>query len=134
MKSLWERINQNLGANIGMPKSSTELLAQNKALHGGFSRNKMIASASISSAQGREMRTALNSERQAAFLKIVQDLNPNLSLENARSKAAILQLLHSAYAWDSIQLHWDLTGEEIGNATQEALEVFIQHIKKERNK
>lgn len=133
MKTLWERINQNLGQGVGMPWSVNQLLGQNSALHEGFSKNAVLASASVMSQQGREMRSSLDNERQAAFLGIVKELNPGLKGKTARQKAAILQLLHSAYAWDSLQLHWGFSGEEISESTRDALEVFIQHIKKARN-
>lgn len=134
LKSLWERINRKLGDEIKMPQSEKELLTLNPPLHLGFSRNEAISQACVVSSQGREMRKSTNPARQEAFLKIVHEINPSLSKQAARRKASILQMLHSAYAWDSLKIHWGMSAEEIAQTTQEALETFITSIKNAREK
>lgn len=132
MKALWKRINKSLGEEIRMPQTAEELLNLNGALHKGFSKNEAISVASLCSTQGREMRVSLNAERQPAFLKIVKETNPALSKQEIRRYAAILQMFHSAYAWDSFRLQWQMSGDEIAATTQEAIEFFLQHIRKPR--
>ena len=134
LKALWERINQELGPEVSMPTSASALLERNRALHLGFSSREKLVHACITSAQGREMRASLNAERRKAFLAIASELDPSLDGKSARKAAAILQLLHSASAWDSLRTGWEMSGEEIAETTQLALEAFVQHIKKGRSK
>lgn len=133
LQSLWSRINHLLGKNIRMPESVGSLLELNPKLHLGFDEHQAIMVASITSPQGREMRSSLNDIRRKAFLNIVSEINPDLDAAAKTRLAAVLQLLHSAYAWDSIKQQWGLSGAEIAQATQDALQVLINNAKKVRS-
>ncbi len=130
LKALWDKINEILGKDIGMPESANTLLDQNAKLIMGFDKNPAIAIASITTPQGREMRTAINELRRKSFLKITKELNPKLNQSAATRIGAILQLLHSAYAWDCLKQHWNLSGSEIAQATADAITILMNSTKK----
>jgi AcrR family transcriptional regulator len=130
LEGLWEHMNREMGPNIGMPVSVEALLDQHAELFAGFDRIPEQITASISTAQGREMRSALNTKRRKAFLAIVEDISPRLAADEKIRVAAILQLLHSAYAWSSLREQWRLTGEEAGAATRWAMETLIKNLRR----
>jgi len=129
LHGLWEHLNDEMGPGIGMPESADALLNQHDKLFAGFDRVAPQIVASISTAQGREMRASLNAERRKAFLAIVGEIAPHLNPSRKTAAAAVLQLLHSAYAWDSLREQWDLDGKAAGKATKWAIEVFLKELR-----
>lgn len=129
LRGIWERINARMGPGIGMPTSVGELRGQHDKLYAGFDRVAPQIIAAIATPQGREMRAALNGERQEAFLAIVADAAPELEGKRKRQVAALLQLLHSAYAWASLREQWDLHGAEAAEATRWLIELILEQIK-----
>jgi AcrR family transcriptional regulator len=138
LRALWQRINQSLGPTVKMPESERELLRLNPNLHLGFDAQPYLITASITTQPGREMRAAINEERQKSFLKIVDELTDDLSVGRGAKLdpqtriqcAAVLQLLHSAYAWDSMKQQWNMSGDQISEATTKAIQVLVHSIKK----
>ena len=129
MTALWEAASNRISDQMRMPESFEELLIQNPKLHKGFGQHPAIAVSSITTKQGREMRAAVNHLRSQAFLKIVTQLNPTLSKKKKTSFASVLQLLHSAYAWDSLRIHWNMSTEDIVRTTQDFLIAVKDQIK-----
>lgn len=130
MQGLWRHLNTRMGKGLGMPESIEALLAQHDALFAGFDRIAPQIIASITTPQGREMRTALNKERRDAFIAIVRQAAPRLTGARLTGAAAVLQLLHSAYAWDAMRLHWGLSGKAAGDATKWAIETLLHEIRR----
>jgi GTPase SAR1 family protein len=115
-----------------MPKSANDLIQQTQNLYLGFDENPQLITASITTQQGREMRASLNEVRQDSFLKIVEELNSEIDKESKNQFASVLQLLHSAYAWDSMRQQWNMSGSEISEATTKAITIIMNAIKKGR--
>lgn len=129
LQGLWSHLNQAMAPGIGMPGSCEELLEQHEALFTGFDSIAPQIVASITTPQGREMRSALNDARRRAFMAIVGECAPGTTTAERRQYAAVLQLLHSAYAWDSLREQWNLSGKESARATRWALETLIKHLR-----
>jgi AcrR family transcriptional regulator len=123
LQVLWQRINARIG--IGIPDTIAALTGRNQDLHLAYENLGPLMLASIMSKQGREMRLSLKSRRQKAFLKIASEVNPDLSPKEKRRVAAVLQLLHSSYAWDSMRSNWDMNPKEIAEATLMAIHSVI---------
>src|SRR5262245_21681160 len=68
LQGLWRHLNAKMGPDIGMPESIDSLLTLHEQLFTGFDRIAPQIVASISTAQGREMRASINRERRKAFL------------------------------------------------------------------
>lgn len=129
LRALWARLNDQMGPNLGVPDSIVAMLAQHDQLFAGFDRIAPQIVASITTPQGREMRAALNEERRKGFLAIAEEAAPHLSESRKREVAAILQLLHSAYAWDSLREQWDMNGEAAGKAAKWAIETLLHSLR-----
>lgn len=131
MHGLWEHLNAQMGPDVGMPTTVAGLLEQHGSLFAGFDRVAPQIIASIATPKGREMRAALNSEREQAFLAIVAELAPGLDPSRARQAAALMQLLHSAHAWASLREQWGMTGKEAGTATRWLIELLVGNLKEQ---
>lgn len=129
LQGLWRHLNEEMDPDIVVPESTAALFDQHDKLYSGFDRIAPQIVASISTTQGREMRAALNKQRRKAFLAIVEEVAPNLNASRKTAAAAILQLLHSAYAWDSLREQWDLDGKAAGKATKWAIEVLLKELR-----
>jgi len=129
LRGLWERLNDEMAPNLGVPTSVAAMLGQHDELFAGFDRIAPQIVASITTPQGREMRASLNAERREGFLAIAEEAAPGLSTSRKREVAAILQLLHSAYAWDSLREQWDMSGEAAGKAAKWAIETLLQNLR-----
>jgi AcrR family transcriptional regulator len=129
LRGIWEHLNAQMDPGIGMPGSLSELRGQHDRLFSGFDRIAPQIIAAIATPQGREMRASLNKERQEAFLAIVSEAAPQLDRKRKRQVAALLQLLHSAYAWASLREQWDLTGLEAAQATRWLIELILKNSK-----
>jgi len=130
LHALWEQVNAQMGQGIGMPHSAAELLGQHGALFAGFDAVAPTIVASIGTKQGRDMRASLNAERHEAFEGIVAELAPALPDAERRRAAALLQLLHSAYAWDSLREQWGMDGAEAGEATRWLIELLLENLRR----
>lgn len=128
LRGVWEQINSRMGPGIGMPHSAAELRGQHRALFAGFDRVAPTIVASLTTPQGREMRASLNHERHTAFGQIVDEIAPGLATAERRRAAGLLQLLHSAYAWDSLREQWGMDGEEAGAATLWLIDLLLNHL------
>ncbi|MXO59991.1 TetR family transcriptional regulator [Altererythrobacter salegens] len=129
LKGVWEYLNAQMDPRIGMPRTVEEMLGQHQQLFAGFDRLSAQIIAAIGTPQGREMRAALNDDRQEAFLAIVAEVAPQLDTSHSRKIAALIQLLHSAYAWASLREQWELSGDEAAEATRWLLDLILERIK-----
>jgi AcrR family transcriptional regulator len=123
LRALWQRTNALIGIDI--PDSIAALTGRNQDLHVAYENLAPLILANITSKQGREMRLSNKSSRQKAFLKIANEVNPDLSPKEKRRVAAVLQLLQSSYAWDSMRSNWDMSPKEIAEATLMAINSVI---------
>jgi AcrR family transcriptional regulator len=130
LRGLWRQINASMGPGIGMPDSLDGLLAQHAPLFEGFDKVAPQIIASVTTEQGREMRSSLNDKRRRAFRAIVHEAAPHLRPEARTRAAAILQLLHSAHAWMALREQWQMDGAEAAAATRWALDVLLDHLRK----
>jgi AcrR family transcriptional regulator len=130
LRGLWRQLNARMGAGITMPGTIEELLAQHAGLFAGFDKLAPQILASITTPQGREMRSALNEKRRRAFRAIVDEAAPDLGPETRTRAAAVLQLLHSAHAWMSLREQWGMDGREAATATRWAIDQLLQNLRK----
>lgn len=124
IRAVWRRLQQSVGSE-GFPRSADALLASAPKLFPRFDAMRELVRASIYSPAGLEVRLASNRERQQAFLDCVTDALPGLDPEAARRRAAIAQLINSAYGWEVLRQFWGLGGREAGEAASEALAVLL---------
>lgn len=129
LRGVWEHLNAQMGPDIGMPKSIAELRDQHEPMFQGFDRIAPQIIAAVATPQGREIRASLNGERQEAFLALVAQVAPELDPIQKRQRAALIQLLHSAYAWASLREQWGFSGAEAAQATGWLIDLIVQNMK-----
>lgn len=130
MKGLWEHLNRSNGATVGMPETEAALVGNLAPLFATFDASPAHILASVTSPQGREMRSSLNHERRAAFLAAIEDAAANLPAAERAKAAGVVQLLHSAYAWLSLREQWGLEGPEAAEAAGWAIETLLADLRR----
>jgi hypothetical protein len=66
-----------------------------------------------------------NKERQQAMIGCVREELEYLDERSLRRRAAIADVIASAYAWQYLQEFWGFSGKEAGAAAAEALEILL---------
>ncbi len=102
LKAVWPRMQARVGSS-GFPQTPDDLIATPLRLFPRFDEDEGLIRASISSETGREMRLSSNPQRQAAMLACVADALPELDDAAKRRRAAVAQLIDSAYAWSVLE-------------------------------
>lgn len=126
LEAVWPRMQARV-ASKGFPRTAQALIQTPRELFPRFDENQNLVRASVYSESGREVRLKSNTERQAAMLACVEEALPGLSGAAKRRRAAILQLIDSAYAWAVMKDFWDLDGVEAGEAAAEAIAILLGH-------
>ena len=124
LKAVWPRMQARVGSS-GFPQTADDLIATPLRLFPRFDEEEGLIRASISSETGREMRLSSNPQRQAAMLACVADALPEMDGVAQRRRAAIVQLIDSAYAWSALRDFWGMDGVEAGRAASEAIAVLL---------
>ncbi|MEJ0022724.1 MAG: helix-turn-helix domain-containing protein [Alphaproteobacteria bacterium] len=120
LAAMWPRLQKMVGSP-GFPGTAASAAAQPTKLFPQFDEHPGAVRASIFSRAGREIRAAVNAERQAATRACVRDAYPDLQEPEFTRVCAVMQLLNSAYAWAVMKDHWGLDGDEAGLASSEAI-------------
>lgn len=124
VRATWSRM-QQLVASQGFPRTAEAMIESPLRLFPRFDAARELVRASLYSAAGLDMRMSSNVERQEAMLSSVRDAFPNADEQWLRRRAAIAQLINSAYAWEVLRQYWDIEGEEAGKAAAEALAILL---------
>jgi AcrR family transcriptional regulator len=124
IEAVWPRLQQRLQSK-GFPRTAADLVAMPGRLFPRFDENATLVRASAFSDAGLEVRLRANAERQDAMLACVADALPGLDPQAMRRRAAVVQLIDSAYAWAALRDFWGLDGVEAGRAAGEALAVLL---------
>jgi len=124
LKAVWPRMQARVGSS-GFPQTADDLIATPLRLFPRFDEEEGLIRASIASEPGREMRLSSNPQRQAAMLACVADAFPEMDDAAKRRRAAVAQLIDSAYAWSVLRDFWELEGAEAGRAASEAIAVLL---------
>jgi AcrR family transcriptional regulator len=134
LRGLWEHLNQRLDDTLGMPHREQELRDKQRELFCIFDKVSSQVLASIATPEGRAVRAAANTRRRTAFLSIVDKAADGLSVSERSRAAAVLQLLHSPYAWAALREHWEFSGDESGKATLWAIDRLLSDLKRKANR
>lgn len=124
MRAVWPRMQERVGS-VGFPATAAELIDRPRRLFARFDEHPGLVRASINSEVGKELRTSVNADRQAAMLACVTDAFPHLDPRAARRLAAVVQLLESADAWGLLKDFWGFNGAQAGQAVSEAIAVLL---------
>jgi AcrR family transcriptional regulator len=124
LRAVWPRMQQKVGSQ-GFPQTAAALVGSPRKLFPRFDEAAQLIRASVYSPAGLELRLQSNEDRQASTIACIQDALPDLDQGALRRRAAVAQLINSAYAWEVMRQFWGLSGEEAGAAAAEALEILL---------
>jgi AcrR family transcriptional regulator len=124
VRATWTRMQQRV-ASRGFPRTAEEMLESPKGLFPRFDAAAGLVRASLLSQAGRDLRMSSNAERQEATLACVRDAFPDADEKWLWRRAAIAQLINSAYGWDVMRRYWGLDGKDSGEAAADALAVLL---------
>ncbi len=130
LAAFWAWLNQRVALRT-WPESEADLLAMPPETFAGFDRHEGVIRAALASKSGREMRLAANAERQAAFRGSLAAATRDVDPRRAEQAAAVIQLLYSAGAWQSLKDYWQLDGRSAGEAVSWAIGVLIEALRRE---
>lgn len=131
LDAFWARTNESLGVPF-WPHNERDLIALPPELFAALDRNEGVVRASNVSATGREVRLRSNDHRQAAFRESLAAARQGLDPARVRQLEAIVHLLFSPAAWQTMKDHWGLTGREAGEASAWAIDSLLKAARKER--
>ena len=124
VRATWSHMQQRV-ASQGFPRTADEMIQSPPRLFPRFDTARELVRASLYSPAGLDMRMSSNAERQEATLSSVIDAFPIADRSWLMRRAAIAQLINSAYAWEVMAQYWGLDGDEAGKAASEALAVLL---------
>jgi AcrR family transcriptional regulator len=124
VEAVWPRMQARV-QSLGFPRTADDLITTPLRLFPNFDDNEHLVRASVYSQSGREVRLRANAERQSAMLACVADAMPGLNAEARRRRAAIVQLIDSAYGWALLKDFWDMDGAQAAAAAAEAIAVLL---------
>ena len=76
-------------------------------------------------------RLQANPQRQRAFRQSLAKISGGLDARTARRLEAVVQLLFSATAWQTMRDYWGFTGREAGEAAAWAIDIVINEARKQ---
>jgi AcrR family transcriptional regulator len=124
LRDAWAQLQKRVGTG-GFIQSADDLVNMPPRLFSSFDTMPGAVRASAFSPAGREMRLAVNAERQQAFLKAVKEARPDLKGEALIRMTAICQLICSAWSWSIMRDYWNLDAKQSGRAASEAIAVLL---------
>lgn len=128
LDAFWARTNQSMGVRF-WPENERDLVTMPPDLFEALEGIAGIVRASHASAAGRAMRMRANPERQAAFRASLAQVTATLDPVRARQLEALVQLLFSATAWQSMKDYWGLDGRAAGEAVAWAIATLLDAVR-----
>lgn len=124
VRATWSHMQQRV-ASQGFPRTADQMIQSPPQLFPRFDRARELVRASLYSPAGLDMRMSSNAERREATSSSVADAFPVADRSWLIRRAAVAQLINSAYAWEVMAQYWGLDGNEAGKAASEALAVLL---------
>ncbi len=121
------RVRELAGARVRFPDSEDDLL-NTEAIYTGFDRIAPIATLVRSTPEGRSLRLSQKAERQDKYRAAAADAVKDLPPDDQLLATAMLQVLHTT-PWLEMRDHWDLSGEQIGRATNWAIRTLLNDLR-----
>ena len=90
-----------------------------------FDEHEAVIRELLQAPEGLAARLADNEQRRAAARELVAVEAPGLPRRRARQVAAVVQLLSSATAWQSLRDYWEMDGAEAAEAAALAIELVL---------
>jgi AcrR family transcriptional regulator len=124
MAAILEWVNERAGTQRAT--TADELVATVRRVFATFDDVAPVVRELLLAPEGRDARLADNDARRAAALGVVDHAAAGLDGPTARRVAAVVQLLTSAAAWQSLRDYWDMDGAEAAETVAVALTMILE--------
>jgi len=131
LDAFWRRTNDSFGVPV-WPADEADLTRLAPRVFAALDAQEALVRASGNSAAGRDLRLRGNDDRQAAYRAALADATQGLDDLGQRQVAAVVHLLSSVAAWQTMKDHWGLTGPEAGAASAWAVAALVRAARNER--
>jgi hypothetical protein len=124
---VWQLLQEWIGAQA-LPRTADALVERPTSRFPRLDQERDLVRAYLYSQARRESgkrRKHHNKQRQQVMVGCIQEELEYLDERSLRRRAAIAQVIASAYAWDIMREYWGFSGKEAGRAAAEALEILL---------
>lgn len=128
-QAFWWWVNKQIGMSR-YPENPDELLAMPPVVFDGFDRYEQMVRAHMRSHAGEELREKQVQGRQQAYRKMLAPALEGLPTRYQQYGLAVLQLLFSPRAWESMKENWGLTGKQAGQASSWAIGLLLTEMRR----
>lgn len=129
LKGLWHWFQARVRYG-GIPRTEAELLAQPLRTFPAMDENEQLTRAMWASAQGREFRLSNVEARKAGIKAAVRDATQGLPDRQAKWIAAVVHVLNSGAAWETMKDYWGFSGDEASKASAMAMELLLNAVRR----
>jgi hypothetical protein len=126
---MFDWANTQIGFNGDLPTDAKAAQALVRQVFPGFDRIDPVVRELLAAPEGRTARLSDKSRRRAASAALVRHEAPGLDKASARQVAAVIQLLTTASAWQTLKDYWDMDGEEAAEASALAIDLILEGAK-----
>jgi|SRR5947209_1176948 len=124
VQSVWKRLPERVGP-ASTPRDGDELIETPILAFPRYDDQGDLLRAYLRRQAKRRGRAPSSEKRRKELLECVRSELPSLDDNKLRRRAAIVELLISATAWDRLSRVWDFDGVDAGDAAAEALQVLL---------
>ncbi len=125
LTAVFEWVNQQVSVEGERPSTAERAADTTRRAFAVFDRLAPVIRELLIDPEGLPARLADNDDRQRAALGIVRNEVPDLDETTTRRLAAVVQLLTSAAAWQTMRDYWDFDGAEAAAASNLALDLLL---------
>lgn len=128
LEAFWGWINDRITPHV-LPTSLDQLVDAPREAFARFDDEEGVIRASLHTPAGRAMRRSALPVRRAAFRAALDAAELDASPEARRRLEALVHLLYSAAAWETMRDYAGLTGAQAGDAASWALRVLVDSVR-----
>ncbi len=125
MSAVFDWVNQRAAAGARRPTTMAEAADLVRRTFPVFDEVAPVIRELLTSREGLPARLADNEQRRQAALDLVAHHVPAADPTTAARLAAVVQLLTSAAAWQTMRDYWDLDGAEAAEASALAIQLLL---------
>lgn len=125
MSAVFEWANRRIGFDGELPATRDASTAMVRQVFPGFDGIAPVIDELLASPEGRRARVGSIAGRQQAAEAVVRSSAPTLGPVMTRRLAAVVQLLGTAAAWQTLRDFWDMDGDEAAATVVTAIDLLL---------
>jgi AcrR family transcriptional regulator len=125
LTAVYEWANRRIGFDDARPGDAAATAELVRRVFAGFDEIAPVIRELLIAPEGLAARLSSNDRRRDAARAVVEHEAPELDATCAHRVAAIVQLLTSAAAWQTLRDYWDMDGAEAAEAAALGIELVL---------